>query len=329
MLENKLKKLMLKKLKYLKVPTNVVTIKKVEDHYKNSLGEIHDSIKVIYGQDSEIKNSSKNKYDGFPGEIFCAWKNKSLDLFVGDLSCYDDENLEIISEHEASHCKDNQEKVYGTEIVADVYNLTPATLVQDKFHGLIPKNSSGNIVVGLLSKEMNTIYKEYFGCKRQKSVFGEDSLEKYLLFNLEEHVNESKKFIEKGDYNTKFLSIASLYNLEVVSSLIKKDLPFIPDIIKDLTSPLVESFEKINNLNLDWINKSEILNLISIIHEANVDVIASYNKNRLQLKSSLGEKSFIFWNEGKINNITYNSSSDIERLIVNKYKGISKNESKR
>ncbi len=242
-------------------------------------------------------NPLKDNLISIGAEMYIDMKDGIIILETGNMPSVSDNELELMVEHEICHCKDDQEVVYGSEVFVPVHSAQ------------------------ILAMEMYQSYIEYFACQRQIREFGMERFIRFQMRGLEDFIIRVERYFGKAtDYKDKTGLIAAFYKEQIKCNLMEGEPLVIPSVVMDLVAPFPESFEKIHNSGLKWIDKSKLLYLMLTIHFGNIDIVRSYINSRLILQRDLKDgTSKKFLDKGVIGNEIYFVGKEIEQSMLRKY----------
>ena len=231
-------------------------------------------------------------------EVFVELNNGTIFLQCSNLSKVPDDELEVMVEHLACLCKDEQEGFHCVNVFA-----------------------MGSEIAKGMCLELYQSYTDYFACKRQIGAFGKEHFDKYQIRGLQSFADRVDKEVNSDKHHwQKFLYIAGMIKEQIKCGMMEKNPRIIPKVISKITAPLPESFERINKSGLSWVDKSKIMFMVSTYLGRNIDLVNSYETSRLVVaKNAVPNVSPGFLESGIFDGKTFKAAKGIEDYIHKTY----------
>ena len=196
-------------------------------------------------------------------------------LMVGDLRDYDDIAIESSLEHQV--CIDSCFETGKME-------RTIAILSPELLKKIFEPEMLWQILIS-----SNTAYFDYIASKHHKSLFGQGKYNLYHLTTLEKFVPDiADAYEEESDPIKKTGYIFALVREACKSSLLGHDHKILPEVIRDISKPLVSAFEIIENSDLSWDSRADLIFFTGVYLCTHLDLIRSYEKGSQEFRGGKG-----------------------------------------
>jgi len=201
-----------------------------------------------------------------PGTIVMNIHDEEIVVKHNDITQISEDDLEAIVEYGICWCKNVKEKVIGRSI----------------------QTSGFGFITGFVL-EIYGAFGTYFTAKRYLEAFGQERYDKYAKFAgkiFRKALQAYGDKIERANVYS-YLAVAQFIKEEIINSMMSGPVAY-KEAISKVTAPLKPVFEFINRQKADWLQKSKMLLTITLFMYNNIDLLQSYNQNKIALRNNEG-----------------------------------------
>lgn len=236
--------------------------------------------------------------DQLGGRLFINYAPEETVVTVEDLSGFSGDDLEAAMEHEACHCMDEHEGIYGKECFyvgrRDEYLLA-------------------------MCLEVALSHAEYHAASRQIKAFGKERFREFHLKDMQKFLDEQRRHLSMDlPPLQKALLVFAYFKEEVKSALIgDKSLP---DAARAIAEPFPKAFDAMAGSGLGWNDVSPAVYAIFSHLITNISPFESYRRGLIVPSGRSFDVSTFLAENNAVSGKTWQLCAKVEDILRNAYR---------